>query len=246
MKDTARPVRGSASSPNRHDRASESSKVLIAIERVLSQHQGAHNLDLFSVVHVPRAREETSRKLPNGKRYTQEFRASASIGEILRFCAARQIIPVSNNLSEQLDRAPHNEDYVEELHVLDKGEWLADALFAMKPNEIAAYASFISKNSAYSTQHGVKGEEYAKVLIVYDDVEAAWNLYNFGKTLTPVTAGEPTDGQRNRGQRLAYVSFSRALEDLRVLFFTCNPDAARQELIDRNLVTAEQIEIVPT
>ena len=114
----------------------------------------------------------------------------------------------------------------------------------MKPDEIGSYASFIGENTAYSTQHGVKGEEYAKVLVVYDDVEAAWNLYNFGKTLTPSTAGEPTDGQRARGQRLAYVSFSRALEDLRVLFFTASPDAARQELIDRKLVNPEQIEIV--
>lgn len=171
--------------------------------------------------------------------------ASGSIGELLRFCVAKQIIPVSDKLGEQLNRAPREETYVEELHVLDKGDWLADALFAMKPNEIASYASFIAENTAYSTQHGVKGEEYSKVLVVYDDVEAAWNLYNFAKTLTPATAGRPTDGQRARGQRLAYVSFSRALEDLRVLFFTADPDAARRELIERKLVTAEQIEIVP-
>jgi DNA helicase II / ATP-dependent DNA helicase PcrA len=170
--------------------------------------------------------------------------ASGSIGELLRFCAAKQIIPVSDRLSEQLSRAPRGESYVEELHFLDKGDWLADALFAMKPNEIAAYASFAAKNTAYSTQHGVKGEQYSKVLVVYDDVEAAWSLYNFARTLTPATAGEPTEKQRGRGQRLAYVSFSRAVEDLRVLFFIANPDAARQELIDRKLVTAEQIEVV--
>ncbi|WP_175752472.1 UvrD-helicase domain-containing protein [Burkholderia ambifaria] len=214
-----------------------------AIVDILRRNSPAFAADGINAENTLKAMIETSLSLVE---QLEVLWASASIGEILRFCAAKQIIPVSNNLSEQLDRAPHNEDYVEELHVLDKGEWLADALFTMKPNEIAAYASFIAKNSAYSTQHGVKGEEYAKVLIVYDDVEAAWNLYNFGKTLTPVTAGEPTDGQRNRGQRLAYVSFSRALEDLRVLFFTCNPDAARQELIDRKLVTAEQIEIAPT
>lgn len=169
---------------------------------------------------------------------------SGSIGDLLRFGVAQKIIPMSDKLDEQLKRAPRDEAYVEDLHVLDKGDWLADALFAMKPNEIAAYASFIAENTVFSTQHGVKGEEYSKVLVVYDDVEAAWNLYNFAKTLTPATAGQPTDGQRARGQRLAYVSFSRALEDLRVLFFTANPDAARQELIDRKLLTAEQIEIV--
>lgn len=81
-------------------------------------------------------------------------------------------------------------------------------------------------------------------MVVYDDVEAAWNLYNFSKTLTPGTAGEPTEGQLGRGRRLAYVSFSRALEDLRVLFFTANPTAARQELIDRKLLKPEEIEIV--
>lgn len=170
--------------------------------------------------------------------------ASGTIGDILRFGVAKQLIPSGERLTEQLSRKPRKEVYVEEEHALDKGDWLADLLFAMKPDEIGSYASFIGENTAYSTQHGVKGEEYAKVLVVYDDVEAAWNLYNFGKTLTPSTAGEPTDGQRARGQRLAYVSFSRALEDLRVLFFTASPDAARQELIDRKLVNPEQIEIV--
>lgn len=96
---------------------------------------------------------------------------SGSIGELLRFCATKQIIPASDKLSEQLNRARREEHYVEELHALDKGDWLADALFAMKPDEIAAYASFIAKNTAYSTQHGVKGEEYSKVQVVYDDAE---------------------------------------------------------------------------
>lgn len=169
---------------------------------------------------------------------------SGTIGDVLRFCADKQIIEVSNNLQGHLARAPRKETYDEAVHSLDKGDWLADALFAMTTAEMAPYASFIAKNSAYSTQHGVKGEEYNKVVVVYDDVEAAWNHYNFSKTLTPRTAGEPTDGQRSRGQRLAYVSFSRALEDLRVLFFTADPTAARQELIDRKLVEPEQIEIV--
>lgn len=169
---------------------------------------------------------------------------SKTIGEILRFCDGKQIIKVSESLRAQLDRQPRNEDYDEAIHALDKGDWLADALFAMNTAEIGPYASFIAKNTAYSTQHGVKGEEYPKVVVVYDDVEASWNLYSFSKILTPGTAGEPTEGQLGRGRRLAYVSFSRALEDLRILFFTSDPVAARKELIDKKLAIAEQIEIV--
>ncbi len=170
---------------------------------------------------------------------------SGAIGDVLRYCVDKQIITASDKLQEHLARPPREEIYDEAAHSLDKGDWLADALFAMTTAEVVPYASFIARNTAYSTQHGVKGEEYTKVMVVYDDVEAAWNLYNFSKTLTPGTAGEPTEGQRGRGQRLAYVSFSRALEDLRVLFFTANPAAARQELIDKKLVTPEQIEIAP-
>jgi len=173
-----------------------------------------------------------------------ELWQSSTIREVLCFCRDKQIIRVPERLQEHLVRAPREEAYDEAVHSLDKGDWLADALFTMSTAEVAPYASFISKNTAYSTQHGVKGEEYPKVVVVLDDVEAAWNLYNFGKTLTPGTAGEPTEGQLARGQRLAYVSFSRAIEDLRVLFFTADAEAARQELIDKGLLISEQIEIV--
>lgn len=114
----------------------------------------------------------------------------------------------------------------------------------MTTSEIAAYASFVGKNTAFSTQHGVKGEEYPKVLVVYDDVEAGWHNYNFGKLLTPGISGTGTDKQEVRGRKLAYVPFSRALEDLRVLFFTTDPEAARTELIAKGLLTADQIELV--
>lgn len=167
-----------------------------------------------------------------------------SIGEILRFCVEKQIVRLSEKLADHLGRAPREEDYNEDLHSLDKGDWLADAFFQMAPSQIAHYADFIRNNTAYSTQHGVKGEEYDKVLVVYDDVEAAWNQYSFSKTLTPATAGEPTERQRAFTSKLAYVSFSRAMEDLRVLMFTSDPEQARAELIANELLSPEQIRVV--
>ena len=169
---------------------------------------------------------------------------SGTIGTLLQFCVDKQIIRASERLLEHLGRTPRTEDYDEAIHSLDKGDWLADAFFKMSTTEIPHYALFISNNTPYSTQHGVKGEEYPKVLVVYDDVEANWNNYSFGKILTPETAGEPTDGQHARGRKLAYVSFSRTLEDLRVLLFTSDPEAARRELIAKKLVESHQIEIV--
>ena len=169
--------------------------------------------------------------------------ARGTIREVLQFCVDKEIIRASEKLREHLERAPRSVVYDESIHQLDKGDWLADEFFAMDTKEVSPYENFINNNSAYSTQHGVKGEEYSKVLVVYDDIEANWHNYSFAKILTPEAAGRPTEGQKTRGQKLAYVSFSRALEDLRVLFFTADPDAARKELVSQKLLRPEQIEL---
>jgi DNA helicase-2/ATP-dependent DNA helicase PcrA len=167
-----------------------------------------------------------------------------AVGVILRFCVDKQIIQPSQRLLEHLDRAPRAEPFDEDLHNLDKEDWLADSLFQMTSGPVSRYANYLDNNTAYSTQHGVKGEEYEKVMVVYDDVEAAWSQYSFSKTLTPHTSGEPTDRQRSVTQKLAYVSFSRAREDLRVLLFTTDPEGARAELIDSKLLAPDQIRIM--
>jgi Fic family protein len=69
------------------------------------------------------------------------------------------------------------------------------------------------------------------------------NDYSFTKLLTPQTAGEPTSGQHERGKKLAYVSFSRARENLRIILFTPSPDAARKELLRQQLLEPDQIVI---
>jgi DNA helicase-2/ATP-dependent DNA helicase PcrA len=77
--------------------------------------------------------------------------------------------------------------------------------------------------------------------VVFDDVEANWNQYSFSKLLTPRTAGAPTEGQEERGRKLAYVCFSRAEQHLKILFFTPAPEATRDELITRGLFNDNQI-----
>jgi DNA helicase-2/ATP-dependent DNA helicase PcrA len=171
------------------------------------------------------------------------FWKSHAIRDILRFCVGKQLIPASESLQKHLGREPRSETYDEAIHSAEKGDWLADTFFAMDMSEIPSYASFIGNNTAYSTQHGVKGEQYPKVFVVYDDIEAGWNNYSFGKVMTPATIGQPTEKQYARTRKLAYVSFSRTLEDLRVLLFTSKPEAAREELIARGLLRPEQIEI---
>ena len=165
------------------------------------------------------------------------------IGKILRFCRDHGLYNFSQRLLEDLNREPRTETFDREAHSDEKSDWLADSFFEMATSEISTYVDFAKDNTAYSTQHGVKGEEYKKVVVIFDDVEAAWNNYSFTKTLTPDTSGTATDGQYDKSTKLAYVCFSRAEIDLRVILFTQNPDAAKRELVSKGLFDEEQITI---
>lgn len=167
--------------------------------------------------------------------------SSNTLQAILLFCQEKEIIEVSERLSRHLERSPRDEDYNKDLHEIDKEDWLVDEFFKMSTDEIEPYAEFINEHTPYSTQHGVKGEEYKNVVVVYDDIEAAWNLYSFTKMLVPEIAGSPTEGQLDRSIRLAYVSFSRAVENLRILLFTANPEGTKNILIEKSLFHEDQV-----
>ena len=167
-----------------------------------------------------------------------------TIRKILQIAIQYKVISPSERLIEHLERSPRVEDYNEVEHIIEKGDWLADLFFELNTSELTKYQHFVLNLTPYSTQHGVKGDEFSKVLVVFDDTEASWNNYSFSKLLTPLAAGkEPTDGQKSKSLNLAYVSFSRAEKDLRIILFTPDPSQAKHELIASKLFSNAQITI---
>ncbi|KZB52338.1 UvrD-helicase domain-containing protein [Thalassospira xiamenensis] len=165
-----------------------------------------------------------------------------TVKEILEYCSASALYPMSERLSNQLARVPRDAyDADDEDHQREKGDWLADDFFKLKADELEKYIDFLDENSPFSTQHGSKGEQYDNVLVMIDDVEAAWNTYSFSKVFTPNVAGDPTERQKELTQKLAYVCFSRAEVNLRILFFSRDAAAAGKELIDQGLFREDQV-----
>lgn len=163
-----------------------------------------------------------------------------TLKEILSYCKDVDLCKLSERLCDDLLREPRQE-YNSETDENDKGDWLADKFFQMSSEEIGQFVEFINENTPYSTQHGVKGEEYNDVVVVFDDTEAAWNNYSFTKMLTPNISGQPTEGQSDRTRKLAYVCFSRAEENLRIILFTLDPNAAKNELLEKDFFSEDQI-----
>ncbi|MFC4237704.1 UvrD-helicase domain-containing protein [Thalassospira xianhensis] len=165
-----------------------------------------------------------------------------TVKEILEYCSASALYPMSERLSNQLARVPRDAyDAGDEDHQREKGDWLADDFFKLKADELEKYIDFLDENSPFSTQHGSKGEQYDNVLVMIDDIEAAWNNYSFSKVFTPNVAGDPTERQKELTQKLAYVCFSRAEVNLRILFFSRDAAAAGKELIDQCLFREDQV-----
>lgn len=174
-----------------------------------------------------------------------ELWETSTTKNILEYCEENVLLSISDRLSAQLRRNVREDfDAENDDHQRDKSDWLADNFFQMDCSEIRPYIEFLDENSPFSTQHGSKGEEYQNVLVMIDDIEASWNTYSFGKTLTPGTAGNPTDRQATLTRKLAYVCFSRAEVNLRILFFSLNPQSAGQELIDNGLFSEDQVSYI--
>ena len=170
----------------------------------------------------------------------------ATVRDLFLFCKEHALLDFSDRVVAHLMRKPRDEVFNEKNpdHRIEKGDWLADMYFKMSTSEMANYVNFVTDNTPFSTQHGAKGEEYKDVLVVFDDVEARWNQYSFRKTLTPETSGEPTDNQREKSRKLAYVCFSRAKDNLRILFFSQNAEASKSELVAAQLLSPDQIKIL--
>ena len=173
-----------------------------------------------------------------------EIWQQGTVRDVLLFAREQELCRFSPQLVTHLERNPRSEEFDSDLYSLEKADWLSDAFFGMSTNELKWYSDFVKDNTLLSTQHGSKGEEYDDVLVVFDDIEAAWSLYSFAKLLTPTTSGEATDGQRERSRKLAYVCFSRAMVNLRVLLFTADPESARGELVSSGLFGYDQVDIL--
>jgi DNA helicase-2/ATP-dependent DNA helicase PcrA len=117
------------------------------------------------------------------------------------------------------------------------------AYLACPAKELWGYRTYVEEKSPYSTQHGIKGDEFARVLVVLDDEEASYHLYSYEKLLglkplsdtdrENVASGTETVVDRTR--RLFYVCCSRALQDLAVILYTTNVAEAVTMLEQSNL-----------
>ncbi len=114
-----------------------------------------------------------------------------------------EIIQLYKDMEEEVDKDYGNGN------ILDMKE--------VKYNEFVAAREYVMPTSIYSTDHGVKGEEYDNIIFV---ISKGWNNYQFDKYL-PMSEEEKVSNLQSyiRNRNLFYVACSRAKKRL-CLFIT--------------------------
>lgn len=143
------------------------------------------------------------------------LRASGTIGEVLDF--------VVDSLLRKPTRVTRLEERIRVAEDPDrsaKDQQFLDALRAVPYVQVINFERYLNDETPFSTNHGVKGEEYENVLVVLDDT--LWNNYKFEAVLS----GDTSKSQYDRSLNLFYVSCSRAKQNLVVLVTSSMGEAA--------------------
>jgi DNA helicase-2/ATP-dependent DNA helicase PcrA len=123
------------------------------------------------------------------------------------------------------------------------------AYLACPVKQLFGYHNYINDQSLYSTQQGIKGAEFERVLVVLDDEESKHVQFSYDKLLglkEPSKADLENLKQNketvlDRTRRLFYVCCSRATKDLAVVLYASDVAGATAKLKASALFSPEEI-----
>lgn len=142
--------------------------------------------------------------------------------ELLRIIYEHNIFPISKDLQQLLESPPveGDEDY-QKLCGLSKA---LESPFS----EIEKYWEYINGNASFDTHQGVKGLEFDRVMVIIDEKSSQGTMFNYEKLfgILPKSStdlkneSEGKETTLDRTRRLLYVTCSRAVDSLAIVFYT--------------------------
>ena len=111
--------------------------------------------------------------------------------------------------------------------------------FQCSTQELRPYECYVSEGSPYATQHGVKGAQFERVIVVMDEEESDYRTYNYERVFASAEAraadrARAQDGDENtwsRTLRLLYVCCTRAQRGLVLTFFVADPAITLENVV---------------
>lgn len=171
--------------------------------------------------------------------------ANRSIRDVLLHLRDSRLVPLDPRVLAYLDQRlpPADEDAEPDEEEIGKEVASMEAFLGCPASQLWGYAAYLRDESPFSTQQGIKGAEFPRVLVVLDDEEGTHTQFSYDKyfgikepsdrDLKNIQEGKETSVDRTR--RLFYVCCTRALEDLVVVLFSNEPAHAEARVRAMNL-----------
>lgn len=121
--------------------------------------------------------------------------------------------------------------------------------FSCSTKELRPYERYVSEGSPYATQHGVKGAQFDRVIVVMDEEESDYRIYNYervfaGAEARAVDRTRAQDGDENtwsRTLRLLYVCCTRARRGLVLTFFVSDPATVLENVVASGILPQDAV-----
>ncbi|WP_174546233.1 UvrD-helicase domain-containing protein [Nocardiopsis dassonvillei] len=165
-------------------------------------------------------RHSRKRAISEAIRTLDSVRMTGTIGDVLELMADGHLLTMPRTLKDLERRRTATDLNERDQRRAD----FANNLRNVSYREVIGITQFIDELTPFSTQHGVKGDEFENVVVVVDD--SAWNKYSIGKML----AGTDKPDRTERSRNLFYVCCSRARRGLAVVFISDLPEKAKSTL----------------
>ncbi len=206
-------------------------------------------------------------RLAELRRFTESLQrmmepeSGATNADALRLLHESKVILLDPRILSYLNLPPQNEaagdGNPQAAEDDDDGEELTkevaamDAFLACPASQFWGYYNYVNDDSPFSTQQGIKGAEFERVLVVLDDDEGTHVQFSYDKylgirALSDRDEANKLDGKETaieRTRRLFYVCCTRAMKDLIVVLFTGDIAVAQRQIRSLGLFPEESIHL---
>lgn len=201
------------------------------------------------------------RRFTESLQQMMEPRSGATNADVLRHVYKSGVIDLDPrvlsylNMPTQAEAKEGNNDGAVEDE--DDGEEITkeiramDAFLACPASQFWGYYKYVNEDSPFSTQQGIKGAEFERVLVVLDDDEGTHYQFSYDKYLGIKPLSSRDEANKSEGKetiiertmRLFYVCCTRAMKDLIVVLFTADVTFAQRQVNMMNLFPEDAIHL---
>ena len=155
----------------------------------------------------------------------------------------KKIFSLSKDIEQMLENPPSEGD--EDFQKISNLSVALNSPFS----EVERYWEYINGQASFDTHQGVKGLEFERVMVIIDDSAARSNTFSYDKLFgfepksdTDIkNESEGRDTTLDRTRRLLYVTCSRAMDSLAIVYYTDDVEKVYSALLDNAWFDQEEI-----